>query len=248
MLNKVPAVTVSFWLIKIMATTVGETSADLLNSTFNLGLTRLSLLMAGVLAALLVAQFRKDRYVPWIYWVTVVLVSVVGTLITDNLTDNFGVPLTITTPIFLIALVTTFAVWYSFEKTLSIHTIFTTRRELFYWAAILLTFSLGTAAGDLMAETLKLGYLPSAITFGTGIAVIALAYYVLKLNAIWSFWLAYILTRPFGASFGDWLSQPAAKGGLGLGTVETSALFLTVILILIGYMTWSARSSPGRQP
>ena len=237
MLNKVPQVTLFFWVIKIMATTVGETAADFLNTNFNLGLTNTSILMGALLLAALVGQFRKDRYVPWIYWVSVVLISVVGTLITDNLTDNFGVPLKVTAGVFAAALALTFGVWYASEKTLSIHTIVTTRREWFYWAAILFTFALGTAAGDLVAESLKLGYFYSALAFGAGIAIVTFCYYVFKVNAVLAFWVAYILTRPFGASFGDLLSQPTSNGGLGLGTVGTSALFLAVILGLIVYMT-----------
>ena len=241
LLNKVPEVTLYFWVIKIMATTVGETAADFLNTNLNLGLTNTSILMAALLVAALVGQFRKDRYVPWIYWVAVVLISVVGTLITDNITDHFGVPLQVTTTIFAMALAATFAAWFAVEKTLSIHSIFTTRRESFYWAAILFTFALGTGAGDLVAETLKLGYLYSAVAFGAGIALVTLAHLVFKLNAVLAFWIAYILTRPFGASFGDLLSQPASNGGLGLGTVGTSALFLTVILGLVVYMTGAER-------
>lgn len=241
LLNKVPEVTLYFWIIKIMATTVGETAADFLNTNLHLGLTNTSILMAALLVAALVGQFRKDRYVPWIYWVAVVLISVVGTLITDNITDHFGVPLQVTTSIFAMALAATFAAWFVVERTLSIHSIFTTRRESFYWAAILFTFALGTAAGDLVAETLKLGYLNSAMAFGAGIALVAVAHRVFKLNAVLAFWIAYILTRPFGASFGDLLSQPASNGGLGLGTVGTSALFLVVILGLVVYMTAAER-------
>lgn len=241
MMNKVPLVTLYFWVIKIMATTVGETAADFLNVTLKLGLTNTSLMMGALLVAALVVQFRKDRYVPWIYWVSVVLISVVGTLITDNITDHFGVPLQVTTTLFALALAATFAAWYGVEKTLSIHTIFTTRRELFYWAAILFTFALGTAAGDLLAEQLKLGYLLSALVFGAGIALTYAAYRVVGLNAVAAFWIAYILTRPFGASFGDLLSQPGSNGGLGLGTVGTSAIFLAVIVMLIAAMTAAQR-------
>ena len=237
MLYKVPEVTLYFWVIKIMATTVGETAADFLNTSLNLGLTNTSLLMGVLLVAALAWQFRERKYVPAVYWVAVVLISVVGTLITDNITDHFGFPLQWTTTIFAAALAVTFAIWYASEKTLSIHTIFTTKREAFYWAAILFTFALGTAAGDLLAETLKLGYLYSAMVFGAAIALVALAYYVFKTHAILAFWIAYILTRPFGASFGDLLSQPKSNGGLGLGTVGTSAIFLAVILGLVVYMT-----------
>lgn len=237
MLNKVPLVTLYFWVIKIMATTVGETAADFLNTNLNLGLTNTSFVMGALLIAALVLQFRKDQYVPWIYWVSVVLISVVGTLITDNLTDHFGIPLQATTMIFALALAVTFGIWYAVERTLSIHSIFTSRRELFYWAAILFTFALGTAAGDLLAEQLKLGYLHSAMVFGAGIAMTYAVYRLFNLSAVAAFWIAYILTRPFGASFGDLLSQPHANGGLGLGTVGTSALFLGVIASLIVWMT-----------
>ena len=243
MLNKVPEVTLYFWIIKIMATTVGETAADFLNTNLNLGLTNTSLLMGALLIAALVWQVRTRKYVPWIYWVAVVLISVVGTLITDNITDHFGIPLQVTTAIFAATLAAVFAAWYASEKTLSIHTIVTTRRELYYWAAILFTFALGTAAGDLVAETMKLGYLISALSFGAGIALVTLVYFVFKRGPILAFWIAYILTRPFGASFGDLLSQPKSNGGLGLGTVGTSVIFLTVIVGLIVYMTAAERRS-----
>lgn len=236
MLNKVPEVTIFFWIIKICATTVGETAADFLAENLNLGLTTTTFIMGGLLAVALVFQFRARRYIPAIYWLTVVLISVVGTLITDNLVDNFGVSLKVTTTIFAIALAVTFSVWYSSERTLSIHTIHTTKREGFYWSAILFTFALGTAAGDLVAESLNLGYWKSALMFGGMIALIGLAYRYLKLNAVLAFWLAYILTRPLGASIGDFLSQPRSAGGLGLGTTGTSAVMLTIILVLVIYL------------
>lgn len=237
--NRVPKVTVDFWLIKLMAVTVGETAADFLNANLGLGLSKTSWIMSGFLIAALFLQFAQKKYVPWIYWLTVVLVSVVGTLITDNLVDNLGVSQAAASLGFGIALVATFAVWYAVEKTLSIHTIHTTRREAFYWLAILLTFALGTAAGDLAAEGLGLGYLQAGLMYGAIIGVVAFAYYALRMNAILAFWLAYIVTRPMGASFGDLLSQPAGNGGMGLGTVITSALFLAVIGGLVIYMTIS---------
>jgi uncharacterized membrane-anchored protein len=172
----------------------------------------------------------------------VVLLSVFGTLITDNLVDNLGVTLPTATAVFSVALAATFAAWFAVERSLSIHTITTTRREGFYWAAILFTFALGTAAGDLLAEGLQLGYLPSALIYGGLIAIVAVAHLVFKANAVASFWVAYVLTRPFGASCGDWLSQPVDNGGLGLGTVFTSAVFLAAILALIGWMSWTHRN------
>ncbi len=243
MLNKVPEVTIFFWIIKIMATTVGETAADFLNVNLNLGLTKTSMVMGSLLLVALFLQIRARRYIPWIYWVAVVLLSVFGTLITDNLVDNFAVTLQITTMVFSGFLLATFIAWYLSEKTLSIHSIYTTRRELFYWCAILFTFALGTAAGDLVAEGMRLGYGWLALAFGAVIGLVALAHYVLKLNAVLAFWIAYILTRPFGASLGDLLSQPVASGGLGLGTVVTSLIFLTTILGLIVYMTAGQRRS-----
>lgn len=237
MLNKVPEVTLYFWFIKIMATTVGETGADFLNFELNFGLTGTSLVMAGLLLVFLFMQLRTRKYVPWLYWVNVVLISIVGTLITDNLVDNFGVALEMTTAGFGLALLVNFALWYARERTLSIHSIFTTKRELFYWAAILFTFALGTAAGDLVAESMKLGYTNSALMFGAMIAAVTIAYYGFKANAVLAFWIAYILTRPLGASCGDWLSQPIANGGLGLGTVTTSLIFLSTILGLVVFLS-----------
>jgi uncharacterized membrane-anchored protein len=241
---KVPEITIYFWVIKILCTTVGETAADFLNINLNLGLTGTSFIMGVLLVLALVFQFRTKRYFPGIYWLAVVLLSIFGTLITDNLTDNFGVPLETSTIIFSIALAVIFAIWYKTEKTLSIHSIYTTRRETFYWLAILFTFALGTAAGDLVAETFELGYLVSTVIFGALIAVIAVTYLKFKLNAVLAFWLAYILTRPLGASIGDYLSQPLEDGGLGLGTVVTSALFLMTILATVIYLTTTKKDAP----
>jgi uncharacterized membrane-anchored protein len=185
----------------------------------------------------LVAQFAQKRYVPWSYWLAVVLISIVGTLVTDNLVDNFGVSLITSTIAFTLALAATFALWYSSEKTLSIHSIYTNKREAFYWLAILFTFALGTAAGDLVAEKFGIGYLGTGVLFGMIIASYAFGYFVLGLDAILGFWLAYIFTRPLGASFGDLLSQPHEYGGMGLGTIVTSALFLSAIAAIVLYMT-----------
>jgi uncharacterized membrane-anchored protein len=243
MLNKVPEVTMYFWVIKILATTVGETAADFLNTNLHFGLTGTSLVMGSLLLVVLVFQFRSRKYEPGIYWLAVVLISVVGTLITDNLTDNFGVPLPTSTIAFAIALAVTFAVWFANERTLSIHTIVTTRREGFYWLAILFTFALGTAAGDLAAEHLNLGYFLSAVMFAAVIAAVAVAHLRFKVNAVLAFWIAYILTRPLGASLGDFLSQAPADGGLGLGTTGTSALFLAAILSLVAYLSITRRDA-----
>jgi uncharacterized membrane-anchored protein len=240
LLVKVPVIiTLYFWLVKILATTVGETGADFLIFNLHFGLMATSLLMSGVLAAVLIVQVRSRQYTPWLYWLTVVLVSIVGTLITDNLTDNLDVPLEVTSLVFGVAMVVTFALWYKSEGTLSIHSIDTAKRELLYWAAILFTFALGTAAGDLLAESQGMGYALSGLLFGGTIAAITIGFYAFRLNGVLAFWLAYILTRPLGASFGDYLSQPVTEGGLGLGTMGTSAIFLIGIVGLVSFLTLS---------
>src|SRR6202022_2406321 len=212
LLNKGPEVTAIFWVIKILSTTVGETGADYLSVHVGLGASTTAAIMVGFLVVALALQLRAWSYVPWIYWLTVVLVSVVGTQITDLLTDKLEISLYLSTAAFACALAATFAIWYSVERTLSIHTIVTTRRELFYWAAILFTFALGTAAGDLATEALGLGFQLGVVAFGALIALIATAYY-LGANPVLTFWLAYILTRPLGASLGDLLSQSQNYGG-----------------------------------
>ena len=242
LLNRVPEITLYFWIIKILATTVGETAADYLSETLNLGLSITSYIMSALLAIALLNQFRLKRYVPASYWFVVVLTSIVGTLITDRLVDELGVSLVTTAIAFGLVLAAVFAAWYFSEKTLAMHSIRTAKRELFYWAAILFTFALGTSTGDLLAETTGLGYTMSAVVFGAMIAAIAAAYYYLHMNGVLAFWLAYILTRPLGASIGDLLSQPADNGGWGWGTVGTSMVFLCVILSLVIYLSLKQKS------
>lgn len=247
MLNKVPHVTLLFWVIKIMSTTVGETGADYLAVHVGLGTAVTGAIMVTLLIGALLLQLRARQYVPWIYWLTVVLVSVVGTQITDALTDGLGVSLYVSSAVFTVTLSAIFAVWFWQERTLSVHTIVTTRRELFYWAAILCTFALGTASGDLATEALGLGFRLGVLAFGALIAVIFVAWRF-GLNGVLAFWLAYILTRPLGASLGDLLSQSSSDGGLGLGTVTTSGVFLAVIVSLVVLATRSAgRTLGGRR-
>lgn len=252
MLSKVPEVTLYFWIIKVLCTTVGETASDYLKSTVNLGLAVTTLVTVGALAVVLFMQFRARKYVPWIYWLSVVLISIVGTQITDNLVDNFNVPLWATTLVFSVALAAVFFLWYRVEKTLSIHSIYTRRREAFYWLAILFTFALGTSAGDWVAESLNFGYLVSALIFAALIGAIASFHYIGKafnaashyaesVNTVAAFWIAYILTRPLGASIGDFLSQDHSSGGLGLGTTVTSGIFLAAILALVVYLSVTRR-------
>lgn len=242
-LNKVPLVTAFFWIIKIMATTVGETAADYLNFNLKLGLELTSAVMAVLLLVFLFLQFRAKKYIPWLYWINVLLISVAGTLITDNLVDNVGVTLPVTTTIFSVFLGLTFFFWFRSEGTLSIHTINNTKRELFYWLAILFTFALGTSAGDLVAEGFSLGYSVSMLIFGGLIATITFAYYKLGLGEILSFWIIYILTRPLGASFADLVAQSNADGGLGLGMENTSLVFIVIILILVGYLSLTKKDN-----
>src|SRR3977135_170119 len=236
LLNKVPEVTAIFWIIKILSTTVGETGADYLAVHVGLGASTTTVIMVGFLVTALALQLRARSYIPGSYWLTVVLLSVVGTQITDLLTDKLEISLYFSTAAFAAALVATFAIWYGAERTLSIHPIVTRRRELFYWAAILFTFALGTAAGDLATEALMMGFNLGVLSFGALIATITAAYY-LGANAVLTFWIAYILTRPLGASLGDLLSQSRPNGGLGLGTIDTSIVFLVVIASLVTFLS-----------
>ena len=242
--NKVPFVTIYFWIIKILATTVGETGADFFNVRMGLGLNGTSVVATVLLAIFLVIQMRGNRYVPWRYWLVVVLLSVVGTLLTDILTDELGVSLYISTSMFTVALIVTFVVWYRSEHTLSIHEIDNVRREGFYWAAILFTFALGTAGGDLVSEKSGLGYLAAGLIFAGGITLITIGYYARLLGPVLAFWLAYILTRPLGASIGDLLTQTKVNGGLGFGTMPVSGAFVVIIVGLVIYMTASKVDAP----
>jgi uncharacterized membrane-anchored protein len=236
MLNKVPEVTVYFWIIKILCTTVGESFADYVNETLGFGLTNTTLVFSAALIAALVVQFRVTRYVPGIYWLSVVLISVVGTLLTDNLTDGHGVPLWISTTVFSVLLAVVFSLWYAREHTLSIHTIVTTPREAWYWLTVLVTFALGTAAGDWTLELT--GWSPGqSVLLPLALILAVLVAWKLGMGPVLSFWLAYILTRPLGANIGDYLASPKADGGLGLGTLGTSVLFLGTILAVVVYLT-----------
>jgi uncharacterized membrane-anchored protein len=236
MLNKVPEVTVYFWLIKVLCTTVGESFADYINTTLGFGLTKTTVVFSVALIVVLAAQFRARRYVPGVYWLAVVLISVVGTLLTDNLTDGQGVPLWISTTVFAAALAVVFGIWYARERTLSIHSIVTTSRESFYWLTVLVTFALGTAAGDWTLDLTGWGPGPSVLLPAGLIAAVFVAW---KIGAgpVLSFWLAYILTRPLGANIGDYLGSAPADGGIGLGTLGTTLLFLGTILAAVIYLT-----------
>jgi len=239
--NKVPQVTLIFWLIKMMSTTVGETAADLLNFKLHLGLINTTCFMAIALVVALLTQLSARRYIPSIYWSAVVFVSVFGTLATDILTDKLKVPLPLSSAVFASILLATFVVWYRLENTLSIQSIDNRRRELFYWAAILVTFALGTAIGDLISEDMRVGYLPTALLFLSQIAITAVSRFVFKGDPVATFWIAYILTRPLGASCGDLLAKSAKHGGFGFGTVSTSVAFFAVIIALVAFLEYQNR-------
>ncbi|NIF23634.1 COG4705 family protein [Candidatus Pantoea multigeneris] len=241
-LNKVPEITLVFWLIKMMSTTIGETAADFLNMDLRFGLTITSIVTGALLMLSLFYQMRATCYQPVRYWTTVVFISVFGTLITDNLTDVWNVPLVISSLIFSLLLLAVFILWYRREGTLSIHHIDSRRRELFYWLAILATFALGTAVGDWLAENVNLGYYGAAVFFGTWIVIIAGAHFIFKANPVFCFWAAYILTRPFGAACGDLLSQPVDNGGIGLGANLTSLIFgFAIVLMIVGLVVSGRR-------
>jgi uncharacterized membrane-anchored protein len=234
MLNKVPEITVYFWAIKVLTTGMGETASDYLAHRFAppvaVGLG------AVALAAALILQFSIQRYVAWIYWLAVVMVSVFGTMAADVLHVGLGVPYMASTVLFIIALAAVFAVWHRTERTLSIHRIDTRRREFFYWATVLTTFALGTAAGDLTATTFGWGYLTSGVVFAVAIAVPAIAHRRFGLGAVPAFWIAYVITRPLGASFADWMGVSQARGGLALGTGRVTVGWLAAVVVLVAYL------------
>jgi uncharacterized membrane-anchored protein len=240
MRNKVPEVTIFFWVIKILCTTVGESFADYINSTLGFGLTKTTLVFSAALIIALAAQFRLRGYVPGVYWLAVVLISVVGTLLTDNLTDGHNVPLWVSTTVFAVLLAAVFGIWYARERTLSIHTIITRPRESFYWLTVLVTFALGTAAGDWTLGLTGWGPGPSVL-LPAGLIALTVIAWRLGAGPVLCFWIAYILTRPLGANIGDYLGSAKADGGLGVGTLWTSVLFLATILLTVVYLTFTRR-------
>ncbi|WP_329062172.1 COG4705 family protein [Amycolatopsis sp. NBC_01480] len=239
--SKVPEVTALFWVVKVLTTGMGETTSDFLAHLMD---PVIAVALAGLaFAAALAAQFRARAYIPWVYWTAVVLVSVFGTMAADFLHVGLGVPYAVSTVFFAVVLAAVFLVWHRIEKTLSIHSITTPRRELFYWLAVVTTFALGTAVGDLTATTLHLGYLGSGLMFAVAIAIPPLARRFAGLDAIATFWAAYVLTRPLGASFADWLGVPPVRGGLDLGTGLVSLVLLLVIAALVGCLTATRRTT-----
>ncbi len=239
LLSKVPELTVYFWVIKILTTGMGEAAADFMvhgpGPAFAVAVSGLGLAIA------LVLQFRAPRYVAWVYWFAVVMVSVFGTLTADGLRIGLGLSYLTTTIGFSIVLASVFVAWYASEKTLSIHSIHTRRRELFYWATVMATFALGTAAGDWTAFTVGLGFFASGVMFAVIIAVPAVAHRWLGLAAIPAFWIAYVVTRPLGASFADWMARPRNRYGLGWGTGPVTLGWSIAIVAFVAYLAVSRR-------
>lgn len=244
--RKVPEITVIFWVIKVLTTAMGEVTSDFL--VFQIDPIIAVILGAIGLAVAMALQLLVRRYIAWVYWLAVAMVAVFGTMAADVLHIGLGIPYVVSTTFFALTLAMTFVAWYATERTLSIHSIFTPRRELFYWATVMTTFALGTAAGDMTATTLHLGYFGSGVMFGALFVLPGLAYRFFHVNAIAAFWVAYILTRPFGASFADWAGKSRSLSGLGLGTGEVSIVLTVLIVILVGYLTVSHKDAPGERP
>lgn len=243
-MRKVPEVTIYFWIIKLLSTAMGESTSDYLVFHIN---PYIAVALGGIgLIASLVLQLVVRRYVAWIYWLAVVMVAIFGTMAADVLHVVLGIPYLVSTIFFALVLATIFVAWYASEKTLSIHSITTPRRELFYWATVLATFALGTALGDLTAATLGLGYFSSGVLFAVLFAIPGLAYRLFGLNGIVAFWFAYIMTRPLGASFADWFGKPIL-GGLGLGDTWVSLVLTILIIGLVGYLTVTHKDMKAEQ-
>ena len=238
-MRKVPEITLIFWVVKLLSTAMGEATADFFVFKIN---PYLAVLLGGVaLLIALVIQFSVRRYIAWVYWLTVVMVAIFGTMAADALHIQLHVPYTASTTLFAIILVIIFIFWYKYEKTLSIHSINTHRREMFYWATVLATFALGTAVGDLTAITVGLGHFSSALMFIGLIAAPAMAFWLFDLNEVVAFWLAYILTRPIGASFADWMGKSKIVSGLGWGDGRVALVLAIIIIFFVGYMTYSRK-------
>ena len=234
LITKVPELTLWFWAVKILSTGMGESASDFFVKWWGPGI---AVPLAGILLVVaLWIQFAERRYVAWTYWTAVVMVSVFGTMAADVVHKGAGIPYAISTVFFAIALAGIFVLWYASERTLSIHSITTVRRELFYWAAVMTTFALGTAAGDMTAHTMGIGFLASGFLFAALFALPALAWKFLGLDAVVAFWAAYILTRPLGASFSDWMAVPTHAGGLGWGYGWTTFVLTVIIVALVAYL------------
>jgi uncharacterized membrane-anchored protein len=240
--SKVPEVTAYFWIVKALTTGMGESTSDFLVHHL---VPEIAVVLGGIaFVVALYIQFSKDRYVPWAYWLAVAMVGVFGTMAADVLHVGLGVPYIASTIFYAVVLAVVFRTWYVSEGTLSIHSIRTPRREMFYWAAVLATFALGTAAGDLTAVTFGLGFFASGLLFAAVIAVPALGYWRYEMNSILAFWFAYVVTRPLGASFADWLAVSPERGGLGLGTGPVSFVLAAMIAGFVAYLSATGKDTP----
>jgi uncharacterized membrane-anchored protein len=243
--SKVPEVTAFFWIVKALTTAMGESTSDFLVHSL---VPEIAVVLGGIaFVVALYLQFATDRYVPWRYWLAVAMVGVFGTMAADVLHVGLGVPYIASTIFYAIVLAVVFRTWYRTEGTLSIHSITTQRRELFYWAAVLATFALGTAAGDFTAVTLGLGYFGSILLFLAVISIPAVGYFRFGMNPILAFWFAYVVTRPVGASVADWLAVSSARGGLALGTGPVSLVLAAAIAGFVAYLTVSGRDTPSSE-
>lgn len=244
-LRKVPEVTATFWLIKLLTTAMGEVFSDFLVRQIN---PIIAVALVGIgFATALGLQLLVRKYIPWVYWLVVVAVAIFGTMAADVLHVGLGIPYLVSTLFFVVALALVFGSWYASEKTLSIHSIVTMRRELFYWATVITTFALGTAAGDMTATTMHLGYFASGVLFAGLIGLSALAYWRFGLNEVLAFWSAYIVTRPLGASFADWAGRAQDVGGLGVGTGWVSLILMVLIIIAVGYLSVTHKERTNEQ-
>lgn len=243
-MRKVPQITASFWIVKLLTTAMGESLSDY--ALINFAVPGLVFGAVGLIAALAL-QLSVRRYVPWVYWSTVGMVAIVGTMVADVPRFLLGISYLAAAVSCAVALAGIFAVWYARERTLSIHSIDSRSRELFYWATVMATFALGTAAGDLTADAFGWGYFPSAVLFAALMAVPVLGRRLLGLNGIVTFWFAYILTRPIGASFADWLGRDVDKGGVGLGAGPVGLCFALVAIGFVGYLTVTHKDRTGEQ-
>jgi len=240
-MNKLPAITLSFWVMKICATTLGETAGDLLSMTLNVGYAASSLILVSLFLLTLIGQLRARSYNPALYWSVILATSTAGTTLSDFMDRTLGLGYATGSAVLVALLIAIFTIWYLSEKSLSVEHIESRRGELFYWAAILFSNTLGTALGDYLADDSGLGFAGGALLIGSLITMVAAAKYLTRLSPVLLFWLAFVLTRPFGATLGDFLSKPLDHGGLGFGTLGSSTALATLLVMLVVGAVWSSR-------
>ncbi|GAB7530691.1 membrane protein [Pseudomonas sp. 3A(2025)] len=240
-MNKLPHITFAFWVMKICATTLGETAGDLLSMTLNVGYAISSMILISVFVITLVTQLASRRYHPVLYWIVILSTSTAGTTMSDFMDRTLGLGYAMGSAILIAALMAIFCAWYMSEKSLSVNRITTLKGEIFYWVAILVSNTLGTALGDYLADDSGLGFAGGALLIGAAITLVTVLHFTTRLSSVMLFWLAFVLTRPFGATLGDVLTKPYEKGGLDFGTVGSSAVLLAVLLVLVALATYYTR-------